>query len=137
MPGSGDRQFRAGIEQTLGPQGHHQVAFPAVPGGEDRLPAQLAEGAQDRLDVAVGKGSRGGEELLRRDPGFVAPESSQGFDLLRRPMGQIGQGALARLVAFAPPLAQEDGGGRVRESWRRDRLRWGTVSIYMGCIMHK
>jgi hypothetical protein len=60
--------------------------------------------------VAVGKGLLGGEELLGRDQGFVAQQSPQGFDLLRRPMGKIGQGPLDGLLAFAPTLAQEDGG---------------------------
>jgi hypothetical protein len=69
MPGSGGGQFGAGIEQALGNHRHHQIAFPAGPGGNDGGQAPPADDPQDGLDVAVGKGLLGGEDFLGGRPG--------------------------------------------------------------------
>ena len=60
--------------------------------------------------MAVGQGLLGGEQIVRRDQGFVAQQATEGFDFLRGPGGKVGQGALAGFVAFAPAFAEEDGG---------------------------
>jgi hypothetical protein len=49
-------------------------------------------------------------DALELDQGFVAQQPPQCFDLLCWPRGEIGQGALDGFLAFAPTLAQEDGG---------------------------
>jgi hypothetical protein len=130
----------------LGNHSHHQIALPAALGGEDGRQAQLADEAQDSLDVAVGNGSLGGEQFLGGDQGFVAQQSAQGFDLLRRPMGEIGQGALNGFLALAPTLAQEDGGRGVAigDSFDVHGTDYAYLShqvnrqicIYMGTFCH-
>ena len=50
------------------------------------------------------KRSWGGDQHL------AAQHAAQGFDLGRRPIGEVGQGALKGFFAFAPALAEEDGG---------------------------
>jgi len=37
-------------------------------------------------------------------------QAAEGVDFFLRPIGEVGQGALAGFVAFAPALAEEDGG---------------------------
>ena len=47
---------------------------------------------------------------MGRDQGFVAQQAAEGLDFFLGPIGEVGQGALAGFVAFAPALAEEDGG---------------------------
>jgi hypothetical protein len=51
-----------------------------------------------------------GAEVLGGDEFLVSLEATQGFDLLRRPVRKVGQGAVARLATLAPALAKEEGG---------------------------
>ncbi len=60
--------------------------------------------------MAMGQSPLGGEQILGRDQGLVAQQAAEGFDFLLRPIGEVGQGALAGFVAFAPAFAQEDSG---------------------------
>jgi hypothetical protein len=60
--------------------------------------------------VAMGESLVGAEQILRGDQGFVLQQAAEGFDFLLGPMGEVGQGALEGLRAFAPAFAEEDGG---------------------------
>jgi hypothetical protein len=60
--------------------------------------------------MAVRKGFLRGEQILGRDQALVAQQAAEGFDFLLGPSGEIGQGALAGFVPFAPGFAEEDGG---------------------------
>src|ERR1700722_9926987 len=60
--------------------------------------------------MAVGQSFLGSEQILGRDEGFVAQQAAEGLDFFLGPIGEVGQGALAGFVAFAPALAEEDGG---------------------------
>ncbi len=72
------------------------------------------QGAQHRGGMPMGAGALDGETGRRRQPLVVALEhGAQGFDLSWRPVGEIGQGALAGAGPLAPALAQEDGGARL------------------------
>jgi hypothetical protein len=80
---------------------------PQFRGGRDQ---PLDDRGQDGLDVAVGKGFLGGEQLLRRDRRLVAQQAAEGFDFCLRQMGEVGEGALADFRALAPAFAEQDGG---------------------------
>src|SRR5450755_3960495 len=60
--------------------------------------------------MAVGQSFLGSEQILGRDEGFVAQQAAESLDFFLGPIGEVGQGALAGFVAFAPALAEEDGG---------------------------
>src|SRR6202047_135279 len=60
--------------------------------------------------MAVGQSFLGSEQILGRDEGFIAQQAAEGLDFFLGPIGEVGQGALAGFVAFAPALAEEDGG---------------------------
>src|SRR5260370_15257732 len=60
--------------------------------------------------MAVGQCFLGSEQILGRDEGFVAQQAAEGLDCFLGPIGEVGQGALAGFVAFAPALTEEDGG---------------------------
>src|SRR5262249_48421585 len=101
--------------------GHHRVAFRTAPGGEQRLEAQAAQGAQHRGDMTMGAGAVGGGGGGGSEGGEVAAEhGAQGVYLGWGPVGEIGEGPLAGAEAFAPALAQEDGGARVAVGDRLD-----------------
>src|SRR6516162_8999239 len=61
-----------------------------------------------RLHMAVGESFLCGEQVQWRDERLVAQEATEGFDFFFRPIGEIGQGALASFPSFAPGLAEED-----------------------------
>ena len=65
--------------------------------------------------MAMRKGAFDDEEFIRMDERDVLETES--FDLVRGPLGEVGDGAFTDAFAFAP-VAQEDGGA-------------GPVSIYM------
>src|SRR6266704_3541396 len=104
------RQFRSRGNQSLDDHGYHQVSFAAMLRREDSLQLEFADHVQDGLHVAVRKSLLGGAQILRGDQGLVAQQAAKGFDFLLGPIGEIGQGALAGFVAFAPAFAEEDGG---------------------------
>ena len=62
--------------------------------------------------MAVGAGADDGEGLVGTDEGLVLEQLAESFDLSGGPRGEVGDGALADLVALAPALAEEDGRGR-------------------------
>jgi len=103
-------QFRARLNQPLDDHGHHEFPFPTALGGEHRLQAELADHPQHGFDVTVREGAPGGEQVLGGDEGLVVQQAAQGFDLVHGPVGEVGEGALAGLGAFAPAFAEEDGG---------------------------
>src|SRR5450759_4144984 len=57
-----------------------------------------------------GRSLEGAEHILRGDQGLVLQQAAEGFYLLFGPVGEVGQGALEGLRAFAPTFAEEDGG---------------------------
>ena len=79
-------------------------------GGNHGIEAELADGQEESFDMAVGQSFLGSEQILGRDEGFVAQQAAEGLDFFLGPIGEVGQGALAGFVAFAPALAEEDGG---------------------------
>ena len=89
---------------------HHQVALAATLGGDHGIQTELADRAQDGFDVAVRKSSLGAEEIVRRNQRLIAKQPAQGFNLSAGPVGEVGQGAFAGFLAFAPAFAQQDGG---------------------------
>ena len=98
------------MEQTFDDHGQHQIALAAGFGGNYGIQAEPANRPQESFDMAVGQSLLRGEQIMGRDEGFVAQQAAEGFDFFLRPIGEVGQGALAGLVAFAPALAEEDGG---------------------------
>src|SRR5271165_2775640 len=110
VPVAGGSQFGSGIEQALHDHGQDQVALATRLGGEDGIQPELADGPQEGFDVTVGKRLLGGEQVLGGDQRFILQQAAEGLDLLLGPMGEIGEGALVGLVAFAPTFAEEDGG---------------------------
>ena len=96
------------MDQTLGDHGHHQVPLPAPLGSEETLEPELAEGPQDRLDVAMRLGPFDDQQLADRHELLASQDPPQGLDLVGRPVAQIGEGTFPHLPAFAVRLPQQD-----------------------------
>ena len=60
--------------------------------------------------MAVGLGADDVEGVGGAEQGFVLEESAERVDLGFWPVGEVGDGALADALAFAPAFAQQDGG---------------------------
>ena len=101
------------MDQTLGDHGHHPVPLTAPLGSEETLEPELAEGPQDRLDVAMRRGPFDDQQLADRHELLASQDPPQGLDLVGRPVGQIGEGAFPHLPAFAVRLPEQDRGTRV------------------------
>jgi len=77
------------------------------------LEPEPAPGAQRRRHVPVRQAAQHPQRPIGQRRGLVAQHPAQGLDLGRRPLRQVGQRALADLVAVAEALAQQDGRRRV------------------------
>ena len=106
-------QLGGRAEHPFGDQRQRPVALRRAAAVEQRRHAEAAHGFEDGLDVSVRHGAFDDEGLRRGGEGFVAEDAAQQVDLFGGPGGEVGQGALADAAAFAPALAEEDGGPRV------------------------
>ena len=104
------RQLGRRAQHPLGDQRQRPVAPRRAAAVEQRRHAEAAHGLQHDLDMAVGEGALDGEGFARGGEGFVAEHAAQQFDLGGGPGREVGDGALADAAAFAPALAEEDGG---------------------------
>ena len=78
---------------------------------QDALEPQLAAGPEDGGNMAVGPGALDAQELGSVLDGKAAPQDgAEAVADLRREPGEVGQGLLANALAFAPCLAEQDGG---------------------------
>ena len=80
--------------------------------GQARDHPVLGDGGQigeQRWEAVDGQGAFDVEGFLAPDEGFVLQQPAQVLDFLRRPFGEVGQGALFDFSAFAPAFAQKDG----------------------------
>jgi hypothetical protein len=57
----------------------------------------------------MGKRSLNNERLLRCHQRIILQKATKGFDLLRRPVGKIREGAFANLLALPPGFPKKDG----------------------------
>ena len=54
------------------------------------------------------QGAFDGEGVLGRDQTLALEQAAQRLDLVAGPVGEVGEGALADLLALAPAFAQQD-----------------------------
>ena len=116
-------QLRAGVDQTLGDQGHHQVPRPAPLGSEEAFEPELAEGPQDRLDVAMRLGPFDDQQLADRHELLASQHPPQRLDLVGRQWVRL---ARVRFRTFLPSRCAS----RSRIAGGEFRLR--ILSTYMG-----
>ena len=90
--------------------------------GDGPAEPQAPGHGREQFDMTMGHRAFHGEGGFGADRAPALEHPVKGIDLLRRPVGEAGQGPLAYPRAFAPTFAQQDRG---RES------RSGTVSTYM------
>ncbi len=123
-------------------QRHLSVRLPTALGQEPVEP-ELAQRAQRRRNMTMRQAAQDAQRLLiRRSHRLVAQYPTQGLDLHRRPIRQIGERALLDLVAVAIAFAQQDRGRRIAignaldvhgelESSRIRQVKT-KIQIYMG-----
>ena len=111
---AGGGEFGGRVEDPTDQQGEDEIAATIAAGAEDTVEADLAGGAERGGDVAMWQAADDGEGVtLGGDDGAAFEHAAQAFDMGRGPVGEIAEGALTNLAAFAVALAQQDGGWRV------------------------
>ena len=113
MPEPGGGELGGGPQQALNDHGQQQVALARGLGVDQSGELQAADGFEDHLDMAMRKGAFDDEEFIRMDERDVLEDETESFDLVRGPLGEVGDGAFTDAFAFAPAFAQEDGGAGV------------------------
>jgi hypothetical protein len=113
VPQPRGRKLRAGLDEPLGDHGQYELALTAGLGSDQRRNPELTHGPQDGFHVAMRTRAGDDEGVLGADELVPPQEAAEGLDLLRGPIGEIRESALADLAFFAPGLAQENGGGGV------------------------
>ena len=104
-----------GGEQEAGHDGSEgELAGTGGPPVEEARQAELLAEAQDGGDVAMGEGAADGDGILEAGEHHAALEegTDAGHDMGRE-IRDIGEGLAANALAFAPGLADQDGGGTV------------------------
>jgi hypothetical protein len=108
------RQFGRRIEQPRDDQGKGEITPPSrCAAGQQVVEADAARGGQRGEDVTMRKRTADLEAALAGGDEFVAAQDgAEGFDLLGRPAGEVGQGAGFDLAVLAVAFAEQDGRGR-------------------------
>ena len=112
LEAAGGGELGAGVSETGDDQSHHQIAL-GTGRTQAAIEADLAQGAEEGGDVAVGLGANdveGGLEV--RDGGALLEQDTKTLDQFGRPLGEVGEGAFLDLAVLAVGLAQEDSRGR-------------------------
>lgn len=113
VPEPGGGELGAGSDESLRDHGQYEFAFAAGLGSDQRRHPELAHDAQDGFDVAMRARAGDDEDVLGADQLLSAEEAAQALDLLRGPVGEVGESALANVALFAPGLSEKDRGWRV------------------------
>src|SRR5262249_46475880 len=101
------------LEDLCCHHGDDQIAFATATRCQQRLEAETAHGDANGVHVAVVIRACRFEELAHRHQPFALERSTNCIYLLGRQRREIGQCALANLLALAERLAQQDRGRRV------------------------
>ena len=112
VPPAGRGQLAVGLEDPGHDHGDDELALPRGARRDERVEAQPLHGEPDRLHVAVVGGGDDLEQRVGGREGLIAEHSAQEVNLLGRPLGQIGQGAVLDRAALAVALPQQNGRGR-------------------------
>jgi hypothetical protein len=104
-----------GFEDAGGNQGQSPIPLAAGFGLQNRVEAQVANGSENRSDVTMRQRACDLKCRRKLGTGLIAAfqQLTQGLDFLRRPVAEIGEGAVVDLTLFPEAFAQEDGRGRV------------------------
>jgi hypothetical protein len=110
VQGPSGGELGAGIEQALHDHRHAKLPSAAGLGGEQGVETEAAQRAERGGDGAVGAGAQDLEGILegRGWRRLALEDLAEGLDALGRPVGEVGEGAVLDLRAFAEALAQED-----------------------------
>ena len=121
MKAAGSGELGCRIEDAVDDHGDDEVALAAGEGVEDGIELEEAQATKDSSDMAMregtgdGEGSRQRESRRRNKTGNSGAfeDKAEGFDLLRGPMREVGDGAVFDFAVEAEGFTEEDGGGRV------------------------
>ena len=109
-------QFGGRIDDTGDDHGDDEIALAGGSGAEDGIELQIAQATEDSGDMAVRKGS-GDKERIGQRRGGSGQRACQGeaecLHLMRRKMGNVGNGASLDLAVFTIGFTKENGGRRV------------------------
>jgi hypothetical protein len=105
-------EFGGGFQNAGHDHGHDQIEFAAGMFVDESVELQLAEGAEDRGNVAMRTGADDVESSRKRraDGSGAFQDGAESLDLGGRPMREVGEGAVLDLAVAAKGLAEEDSG---------------------------
>src|ERR1700730_4894448 len=111
---AGGGKLGPGIEDAADHQGQDEVAAAVAVRAEQPIEADLARGAEGRVDMTMRQRADDGNGILvLGNNGAAFEQGLEGADQLVRQVGEVHQRALLDLARLAVALAQQDGRGRV------------------------
>jgi len=109
-PGGG--KLGTGIEDAADREGQDEVAAAIAVRAEQPIEADLARGAERRVDMTMRQRADNGDGILvLGNDGAAFEQRLEAGDPLVRPVGEVQQGALLDLARLAVALAQQNGRG--------------------------
>jgi hypothetical protein len=85
-----------------------KISLTAALRGDHRVQPELADHPQDGLDVTVRQRPLDAKQLADRHQPFTPQQQAKRFNLLRRPVRQVGQRSLDDLLALPPSFAEQN-----------------------------
>jgi hypothetical protein len=112
VKGARGGEFGSWLENTGDDHGDDGIALPAGMLVDELVELQTVQGAKDSGDVAVRARADDVEGLRKRGAqgSGAFQNGAEGVELGRRPIREIGEGAVADLAVETEGLAEEDGG---------------------------
>jgi hypothetical protein len=105
-------EFGGGFQNAGHDHGHDQIEFAAGMLVEESVELQPVQGAEDSGNMAMRSGAEDieGEGKRGAHGSGAFQDGAKGLDLSRRPMREVGEGAVENLAVETEGLAEEDGG---------------------------
>lgn len=110
LPEPRGAELGAVMEQPVDDHGQDEIPLAGALGRDQGLQSEFSDRPQDGIDMAMREAANRREEVAGTDERLVAQQPAQGINLVLRPVGEVGQGAFADLLALAPAFAEQDGG---------------------------
>lgn len=111
MKSTSSGEFGGRIDDARDDHGDHEITLAARGWVEDGIESEFAKGAEDCGDVTVRLGAEDVKGFGQGIGGGAALEDmTQRLDLVRGPVGEVGEGAIFDFAIEAEGFAEEDGG---------------------------
>jgi hypothetical protein len=137
VKGTGGGEFGSRFENAGNDHGHDQIELAAGMFVDEGVEVQTVQGTEDGGHVAMGAGADDVEGLRQRgaEGSRAFQDGAECVDFGRRPMGDVGEGAVEDLAVEAEGFAEEDGRRGVAVGYGGDVHAY-IISLYITYSKH-